>query len=67
MGQDQRAQQVINNYKICPEDILKILFRNLDMPNLVLEYPEKTGQVFAEAVGEARVGEVPFLPQYDRR
>lgn len=45
VSQDQRVQQVIDNCEIYPEDILKMLSRNLDMLNFVLEYPEKVGQV----------------------
>lgn len=60
-------QQVIDNCEIYPEDILKMLSRNLDMLNFVLEYPEKVGQVFAETVGEVEGGEVPLLLQYDQR
>ena len=41
VSQDQRVQQVIDNCEIYPEDILKMLSRNLDMLNFVLEYPEK--------------------------
>lgn len=67
VSQDQRVQQVIDNCEIYPEDILKMLSRNLDMLNFVLEYPEKVGQVFAETVGEVEVGEVPLLLQYDQR
>lgn len=67
VSQDQRVQQVIDNYEIYPEDVLKMLSRNLDMLNFVLEYPEKVGQVFAETVGEVEVGEVPLLLQYDQR
>lgn len=67
VSQDQRVQQVIDNCEIYPEDILKMLSRNLDMLNFVLEYPEKVGQVFAETVGEVEGGEVPLLLQYDQR
>lgn len=67
VSQDQRVQQVIDNYEIYPEDILKMLSRNLDMLDFVLEYPEKVGQVFAETIGEIEVGEVPLLLQYDQR
>jgi hypothetical protein len=66
VSQDQRVQQVIDNCEIYPEDILKMLSRNLDMLNFVLEYPEKVGQVFAETVGEVEGGEVPLLLQYDQ-
>ena len=38
VSQDQRVQQVIDNCEIYPEDILKMLSRNLDMLNFVLEY-----------------------------
>ena len=34
---------------------------------IILEYPEKVGQVFAETVGEVEGGEVPLLLQYDQR
>lgn len=67
VSQDQRVQQVIDNYEIYPEDILKMLSRNLDMLDFVLEYPEKAGQVFAETIGEIEVGEIPLLLQYDQR
>ena len=46
VSQDQRVQQVIDNCEIYPEDILKMLSRNLDMLNFVLEYPEKVGLGF---------------------
>lgn len=67
VSQDQRIQQVVDNYEIYPEDILKMLSRNLDMLDFVLEYPEKVGQVFAETIGKIEVGEIPLLLQYDQR
>lgn len=67
VSRDQRIQQVIDNYELYPEDILKMLSRNLDMLDFVLEYPENAGQVFAETIGEIEVGEVPLLLQYDQR
>ena len=50
-----------------PEDLLKMLSRNLDMLDFVLEYPEKKGQVFADTIGEVEAGEIPLLLQYDQR
>ena len=50
-----------------PEDLLKMLSRNLDMLDFVLEYPEKQGQVFADTIGEVEAGEIPLLLQYDQR
>ena len=67
VSQDSRVQEVIDNWQIYPEDILKMLSRNLDMLDFVLEYPENVGQVFAETIGEIEVGEIPLLLQYDQR
>lgn len=65
--QDERAQDVIDNYQKYPEDLLKMLSRNPDMLDFVLEYPEKRGQVFADTIGDVEVGEIPLLLQYDQR
>ena len=43
-AQDPRVQDVIDNCREYPEDLLKMLSRNLDMLDFVLEYPEKQGQ-----------------------
>lgn len=67
VSQDPRVQEVIDSWQIYPEDILKMLSKNLDMLDFVLEYPENVGQVFAETIGEIEVGEVPLLLQYDQR
>lgn len=67
MSQDQRVQQIIDNCETYPGDILRVLPRNLDMLNFVLEYPEKVRQVFAETVGEVEAGGIPPLLQYDQR
>lgn len=67
VSQDQRVQEVIDNWQSYPEDILKMLSKNLDMLDFVLEYPENVGQVFAETIGEIEVGEIPLLLQYDQR
>ena len=66
-AQEPRVQDVIDHYQDYPEDLLKMLSRNLDMLDFVLEYPEKKGQVFADTIGEVEVGEIPLLLQYDQR
>ena len=66
-AQDERVQDVIDRYQDYPEDLLKMLSRNLDMLDFVLDYPEKRGQVFADTIGEAEAGEIPLLLQYDPR
>ena len=65
--QDERVQNVIDRCQDYPEDLLKMLSRNLDMLDFVLEYPEKQGQVFADTIGEVEAGEIPLLLQYDQR
>ena len=65
--QDERVQNVIDRCQDYPEDLLKMLSRNLDMLDFVLEYPEKQGRVFADTIGEVEVGEIPLLLQYDQR
>lgn len=65
--QDQRVQDVIDHSQDYPEDLLKMLSRNLDMLDFILEYPEKQGRVFADTIGEVEVGEIPLLLQYDQR
>lgn len=66
-AQDARIQSVIDRCQDYPEDLLKMLSRNLDMLDFVLEYPEKQGQVFADTVGDVKAGEIPLLLQYDQR
>ena len=66
-AQDERVQDVIGRCQDYPEDLLKMLSRNLDMLDFVLEYPEKQGQVFADTIGDVVVGEIPLLLQYDQR
>ena len=66
-AQDPRVQDVIDNCREYPEDLLKMLSRNLDMLDFVLEYPEKQGQVFAGTIGDVKTGEIPLLLQYDQR
>ncbi|MCI9300493.1 MAG: secreted protein containing domain of murein hydrolase [Oscillibacter sp.] len=65
--QDERVQNVIDRCQDYPEDLLKMLSRNLDMLDFILEYPEKQGRVFADTIGEVEVGEIPLLLQYDQR
>ena len=65
--QDERVQDVIDRCQDYPEDLLKMLSRNLDMLDFVLEYPEKRGQVFADTIGDVEAGEIPLLLQYDQR
>lgn len=66
-AQDERVQDVIDRCQDYPEDLLKMLSRNLDMLDFVLDYPEKQGQVFADTIGEVEPGEIPLLLQYDPR
>lgn len=66
-AQDERVQGVIDHCQDYPEDLLKMLSRNLDMLDFVLGYPEKQGQVFADTIGEVKTGEIPLLLQYDQR
>ena len=66
-AQDPRVQDVIDRRQDYPEDLLKMLSRNLDMLDFILEYPEKQGRVFADTIGEVEVGEIPLLLQYDQR
>ena len=65
--QGVRGPNVIDRCQDYPEDLLKMLSRNLDMLDFVLEYPEKQGRVFADTIGEVEVGEIPLLLQYDQR
>ena len=66
-AQDPRVQDVIDRRQDYPEDLLRMLSRNLDMLDFILEYPEKQGRVFADTIGEVEVGEIPLLLQYDQR
>lgn len=66
-AQDERVQDVIDRCQDYPEDLLKMLSRNPDMLDFVLDYPEKRGQVFADTIGEVEAGEIPLLLQYDPR
>ena len=66
-AQDERVQDVIDHCQDYPEDLLKMLSRNLDMLDFVLDYPEKRGQVFADTIGDVEAGEIPLLLQYDQR
>ena len=67
VAQDPRVQDVIDRRQDYPEDLLRMLSRNLDMLDFILEYPEKQGRVFADTIGEVEVGEIPLLLQYDQR
>lgn len=66
-AQDPRVLDVIDRRQDYPEDLLRMLSRNLDMLDFILEYPEKQGRVFADTIGEVEVGEIPLLLQYDQR
>lgn len=66
-ARDERVQDVIDRWQEYPEDLLKMLSRNPDMLDFVLDYPEKKGQVFADTIGEVEAGEIPLLLQYDPR
>lgn len=66
-ARDERVQDVIDHCQDYPEDLLKMLSRNPDMLDFVLEYPEKRGQVFADTIGGVEAGEIPLLLQYDQR
>ncbi len=66
-ARDGRVQDVIDRCQDYPEDLLKMLSRNPDMLDFVLDYPEKQGQVFADTIGDVEIGEVPLLLQYDPR
>lgn len=65
--QDQRVQTIIDNHQSYPIDLLKMLAKNLDMLDFVLDYPEKQGQVTADTIGDVEPGTVPLLLQYDQR
>lgn len=66
-AQDGRVQTVIDHQNDYPSDILKMLAKNEDMLDFVLEYPAKKGKVYAETVGEVESGKYPLLLQYDQR
>ncbi|MEY8388545.1 C39 family peptidase [Oscillospiraceae bacterium 38-13] len=65
--QDPRVQEVIDRCEDYPADLVKMLSRNVEMLDFVLEYPEKQGQVFADTIGDVTAGEIPLLLQYDQR
>lgn len=64
---DSRIQNVIDNYQDYPEEILRMLSKNLDTVDFVLDYPEKQGQVFSDTIGDVESGKIPLLLQYDQR
>lgn len=66
-ARDGRVQEVIDRCQDYPEDLLKMLSRNPDMLDFVLDYPEKQGQVFAGTIGDVEIGKIPLLLQYDPR
>ena len=50
-----------------PKELLDMLSRNPDLEDFVLHYPEKSGKVYAESIGEVEKGRVPLLLQWDER
>ena len=67
-SQDSRIREVIENADEYPERILKMLSKNIETLDFVLDYPEKKNLPCADTIGQAPgEGEIPLLIQWDER
>lgn len=64
---DSRVNEIIGNYDDYPVELLDMLSRNIEMLDFVLEYPDKSGNVYANTVGNFEENTIPLLLQWDRR
>lgn len=66
--QDARISQVLENAGDYPERVLKMLSKNIETLDFVLDYQEKKDLPCADTIGQAPAeGEVPLLLQWDER
>lgn len=65
--QKAKAEKLLNETELYPQELLDMLSRNPDMLDFVEGYPEKKGQVFADSIGKVKKGEYPLLLQWDER
>lgn len=66
--QDSRVGQVIENAGRYPERMLKMLAKNIETLDFMLDYFDKKDLPCSETIGQApAVGEVPLLLQWDER
>lgn len=66
--QDSRVGQVLENAGAYPERVLKMLAKNIETLDFVLDYQEKKDLPCAETIGDTLVeGEIPLLIQWDER
>ena len=66
-SRDERMRYILNNYEDYPQDLQKMLSKNMDMLDFVYEYPTKKGNVYADTVGNVTKGTFPLLLQWDQR
>lgn len=64
---DARVKNIIDNKNEYPEDLLKMLSRNVDMVDFVLNYNEKKGKSYSTRAEEVEAGVIPLFLQYDGR
>lgn len=66
--QDSRIQEVIDHADEYPERVLKMLSKNIETLDFVLDYQEKKDLPCADTIGQAPAeGEIPLLIQWDER
>lgn len=65
--EDERITKIINNYDDYPTELLKMLTRDLEMVDFVLDYPAKFGNVYSDDIGSIEEGDIPLLIQWDSR
>lgn len=66
--EDSRVGQVLEHAENYPERVLKMLSKNIETLDFVLDYQEKKNLPCADTIGEApEEGEIPLLIQWDER
>ncbi len=66
--QDSRISDVVEKADLYPERVLKMLSKNIETLDFVLDYWDKKDVPCEESIGQAPVqGEIPLLLQWDER
>ena len=66
--QDSRISDVVEKADLYPERVLKMLSKNIETLDFVLDYWDKKDVPCEESIGQAPVqGEIPLLLQWDKR
>lgn len=66
--QDGRIRNVVEHAEEYPEKVLKMLAKNIETLDFVLDYFDKKDLPCSETIGESEInGEIPLLIQWDER